>query len=92
MIENTFAKGELIGLKVKIKKCKDPLWEGISGLVVDETKNTFLIRVNNSNKRISKKIATFEFDYDNNKITINGINISFRPEDRIKKIKVKNHV
>lgn len=85
MNEKKFAKGELIGLRVTIKKCEDSRWEGISGLIINETKNTFLIRINNKDKRIAKKIATFEFDYENKKITINGLKISFRPEDRIKK-------
>ena len=85
MNDKKFAKGEFIGLHVTIKKCEDSQWEGISGLIINETKNTFLIRTNNKDKRIAKRIATFEFEYENKKITINGLKISFRPEDRIKK-------
>ena len=60
MDEKTLAREELIGLLVKIKECKDPVWIGKSGLVIDETKNTFLIEIKNEKKMITKKAATFE--------------------------------
>jgi RNase P/RNase MRP subunit p29 len=82
------ARDEIIGLPVTIKKCTDPEWKGESGIVIDETKNTFLIRVkNNEIKRIAKKIATFEFTVDEEKVIINGAKIAYRPEERIKKIR-----
>ena len=82
------AKDELIGKKVKIKECTDPNWEGKKGLIVDETKNTFLIKMNNKEKRIGKKTATFEFIYKKDKkIEIKGSNICYKPENRIKKIR-----
>ncbi len=85
MDEKTLAREELIGLHVKIKECKDPVWMGKSGLVIDETKNTFLIEIKNEKKMIAKKAATFEFDYGGKKITLDGSKIAYRPEDRIKK-------
>ena len=81
------AREELIGLKVKIKECKDKSWIGKSGLIVDETKNTFLIEVDNQKKKIAKKIATFEFEYEGEKIILDGSKITYRPEDRIKKVR-----
>ncbi len=87
MDNKTLAREELIGLNVKVKECKDPGWIGKSGHIVDETKNTFLIEIKNEKKMIAKKAATFEFDYDGNKITLNGLKIAYRPEDRIKKIR-----
>ena len=87
MDEKTLAREELIGLLVKIKECKDPVWIGKSGLVIDETKNTFLIEIKNEKKMITKKAATFEFDYGGKKITLDGSKIAYRPEDRIKKIR-----
>ena len=87
MDEKTLAREELIGLHVKIKECKDPVWIGKSGLVIDETKNTFLIEIKNEKKMIAKKAATFEFDYGGKKITLDGSKIAYRPEDRIKKIR-----
>ena len=85
MDEKTLARYEFIGLHVKIKECKDPIWVGKSGLIIDETKNTFLIETKDKKKIIAKKTATFEFDYGGKKITLDGSKIAYRPEDRIKK-------
>jgi ribonuclease P protein subunit POP4 len=87
MNEKTLARDELIGLHVKIKDCKDPSWIGKSGIIIDETKNTFLIEIDDEKKKIAKNIASFEFKYKGKNITINGSKIAFRPEDRIKKIR-----
>jgi ribonuclease P protein subunit POP4 len=85
MDKKTRVKEELIGLHVKIKECKDPSWKGKSGVIIDETKNTFLIEIENQQKMIAKNIATFEFDHSGKKITLDGSEISYRPENRIKK-------
>jgi len=87
MDKKTLARDEFIGLHVKIKDCKDPSWIGKTGLILDETKNTFLIEINKQQKKIAKNIATFEFDFEGNKIAIVGSKIAFRPEDRIKKVR-----
>jgi ribonuclease P protein subunit POP4 len=87
MDEKKFARDELIGLNVKITKCTDPKWEGKKGLVLDETKNTFLLEIKGKQKRIAKKCATFEFTYDDKKICLKGADIVYRPEDRIKKVR-----
>ena len=85
MDEKALAREELIGLHVTIKECKDSKWTGKSGVIIDETKNTFLIRIDNENKRIAKKIAKFEFEHDEKKTILNGSKIAHRSEDRIKK-------
>jgi len=86
MDEKIFARDELIGLHVKIVDCKDPSWIGKYGMIIDETKNTFLIYIDDKQKKIAKNIALFEFEINGKKITINGSKIAFRPEDRIKKV------
>lgn len=87
MDDKTFGKEEFIGLYVTIKTCKDPNWIDKSGLIIDETKNTFLIKIDGQEKMIAKKTATFEFDYNDKKITIDGSEIVYRPENRIKKVR-----
>lgn len=87
MNEKTFAKEEFIGLHVTIKECKDPSWINRSGLIIDETKNTFLIEIDGQEKMIAKKAAIFEFDLDGKKIKIDGSKIVYRPENRIKKVR-----
>ena len=85
MEKKTLAREELIGLHVTIKECKDLSWLEKSGIIVDETKNTLLLRIKNENKRIAKKIAKFEFDHKGRKIMLDGSKLVYRSEDRIKK-------
>lgn len=85
MNEKIFAKDEFIGLSVKVTQCNDPNWIGKIGIIINETKNMFLIKLNKKNKKIEKKNSQFEFEYNGNKIIINGSKIAYRPEERIKK-------
>lgn len=85
MIVNNIAKDELIGRQVKIYRCKDPKWVNISGKIIDETKNTFLLEIGNEKKRIAKEIAIFEIEYQGKKTKIEGSRLMYKPEDRIKK-------
>ena len=87
MNEKTFGKDELIGLNVRIRECKDPNWVDKSGMIIDETKNTFLLQIENERKRIAKKIAKFEFEKDGKKLLLNGSKIAYRSEDRTKKVR-----
>jgi RNase P/RNase MRP subunit p29 len=49
--KKTLAREELIGLNVTIRECKDPSWIGQSGIILDETKNTFLIKIKDQKKK-----------------------------------------
>ena len=85
MSKKKLAKDELIGLPVKVNQCKDPSWLKRTGIIIDETKNTFLIKTEKKYKRIAKNIATFEFKQNRKNIKLNGLKITYKPEDRIKK-------
>ena len=85
MNQKIFAKEEFIGLPVIIIDSKDPNWKGKSGTIINETKNMFEIKINNKNKKIGKKKNKFEFKYKQKKIILNGSQITYKPEDRIKK-------
>jgi len=87
MHEKKLGKEELIGLHVKIKDCTDPTWTGKKGIIIDETKNTFTIDINEQRRMIAKKTATFEFVIENKKIILEGSKIMYRPENRIKKVR-----
>jgi len=78
-------KNEFIGLHVTVSSCTDPTWKNQSGIIIDETKNTFLIQTQKKAKRIAKDIACFTFSFDQKNIRINGSKIRFRPEERVKK-------
>ena len=59
----------------------------ISGVVVDETKNTFTIESAGTDKMVPKMDNEFRFTYEGNGIVIRGSEILHRPEDRIKKVR-----
>lgn len=72
-------KGEFIGKRVKI------LDDGIEGKIIDETKNTIVIKKkDNSRKRVIKKDKIFKIKFKDEFIDIPGNLVNIRPEDRIK--------
>jgi ribonuclease P protein subunit POP4 len=79
-------QGELIGLKAKVVKSSNPDYVGISGSVVNETRNTLVIRHENKDKTVVKDQAVFQFTLsDGTVIEVEGTAILGRPEDRVKK-------
>ena len=78
-------KREFIGLNVEIIGSAHPSYRNVSGIVVDETKNTLTVEVDGREKMIPKPGNDFQFTFQGNKIAIKGDDIRHRPEDRIKK-------
>lgn len=76
---------ELIGLETEV--LSGGTFEGIHGTVVDETRNTMVIRTPKGEKTLPKKANEFLFTYKGEKIAIPGSEILHRPEDRIKKVR-----
>ncbi|MFX1295088.1 MAG: ribonuclease P protein component 1 [Promethearchaeota archaeon] len=76
----------IIGLNVKIIQSSNSQYLNIKGKVVDETKNTFLIKTERKETRIPKKNSVFQFQLPNNYIVeVKGDLLIGRPEQRIKK-------
>ena len=78
MVDNKFK--EFIGEQVQILEAKNKIQKGLKGVIVDETKNTFIIKTANGNKRVLKQ--DLEFLIAGKKIQ--GKKITKRLEDRIK--------
>jgi ribonuclease P protein subunit POP4 len=79
---------EYIGLEVEIADSSSPERIGISGLVVDETKNAFKIEKKNGKEVvIPKKGAKFLFRKGEKTFLVEGSKILYSPEERLKKIK-----
>jgi len=79
---------ELIGLRVKVAQALSSPYEGISGTVADETKNTLVISKGKEERRVPKRGCVFEFILpDGKKAELDGNRIAFRPYDRPKKLK-----
>ncbi len=76
---------ELIGLKAKVIKSTDGNQKGISGTVIDETKNTLVIDTEAGEKRVVKKTSSFRFYAGRMSFIVDGDEISFRPHERIEK-------
>jgi len=82
----TIIQGELIGLDAKVVKSTNPSNLSISGKIVDETRNTLVIRQNENDKVVTKETAVFQFTLPNGTIIeVEGTTIIGRPEDRVKK-------
>jgi ribonuclease P protein subunit POP4 len=79
------SKDEYIGRHVTIRDCTDPTFQHEEGVIIDETKQTFLIQTDHGMKRIAKRIATFAFQQNGDLQCVDGSTICSRPEDRIKK-------
>jgi ribonuclease P protein subunit POP4 len=77
-------KRELIGLRVRVVRSTDPGVVGLEGRVVDETKNMFVLEVHGTETRVPKGGNRFRFEAGDG-AELEGDEIRFRPEDRIKK-------
>ena len=77
---------EFIGLDTTVVKSSNPDVVGLSGKVVDETRNTLTILQDNTEKVIVKDTSVFEFVLpDKTVVEIDGKVIMGRPEDRLKR-------
>ena len=77
-------KHELIGLEVEVLHATDPSQAHVRGRVVDETRNTLVLEIRGDEKRIPKHGSRFRFDIQDG-LEVDGEEIRFRPEDRVKK-------
>lgn len=81
-----YVQDEFIGLNAKVVKSTNPNYVGIDGKVIDETRNTLVIRHENQDKVIVKNVAVFHFTTpDGTIVEVDGNVITGRPEDRVKK-------
>jgi ribonuclease P protein subunit POP4 len=76
---------ELIGLRAEVTESSNKFNVGISGKVVDETKNTLVIKTKKGEKKIQKHQAKFMFMLNEKKVVVDGSLLVARPEDRVKK-------
>lgn len=77
---------EWIGLSVTITQSPDPTLTGTTGLVTDETKNTFSIASARKTVKVAKANTVFTASLPNGEhTTVDGNKLRYRPEDRVKK-------
>mgnify|MGYP000274074016 CR=1 FL=1 len=81
-----FVRGEFIGTAVKIVDSKNPSQKGITGKVVDETRQMIIIKTDKGVKNFAKDQCIFSFQLPSGEwIRVNGKLLVARPEDRVKK-------
>ena len=76
-------RAEFIGENVTVSHHSDPSLLGISGMIIDETRETLVIQSKGIQKTVSKRPARFMFKDGE----LTGSKIAYRPQDRIKKVK-----
>ncbi|MEM2117789.1 MAG: ribonuclease P protein subunit [Candidatus Bathyarchaeia archaeon] len=77
---------EFIGNEAKVAKSTHAGYLGISGKIVDETRNTFTILHKGEKKMVIKNMAVFHFKFpDCTIVEIDGKILTGRPEDRLKR-------
>jgi ribonuclease P protein subunit POP4 len=77
---------EFIGLETTVINNSNPCVVGITGKVVDETRNTFTILQDNIEKVVAKETSVFDFVLtDGTVVEIEGKILTGRPESRLKK-------
>jgi len=79
-------RDEFIGTEGRVAESRHADYVGLSGQVLDETKNTFTIIQAGKAKNVIKEAAVFHFKFpDGTVIEIDGKLLVGRPEDRLKK-------
>lgn len=84
---------ELIGLNAEVVESRNKSENKIKGTVIDETKNTLVIKTNDGEKKIAKENAKFMFTIqDNRRVIVDGNLLLGKPETRIQKRIIKKRV
>jgi len=79
-------RDELVGTEAKVAKSKHPGYVGISGRIIDETRNTLMIMHEGKRKAVVKESAVFHFRFfDGTVVEIDGKLLVGRTQDRLKK-------
>jgi ribonuclease P protein subunit POP4 len=77
---------EFIGTQAKVFRSKHSGYLGLSGKIIDETRNTFTILNEEKTRIVLKNSAVFHFKFpDGTTLEIDGKILVGRPEDRLKK-------
>jgi ribonuclease P protein subunit POP4 len=83
---DNLVRHELIGLKLRIVSSSNKTLAGLSGKVIDETRNMLVIeKADGKEISVQKETAVFSFEVGSVWVKVDGKALVGRPEDRIKK-------
>jgi len=75
---------ELIGLDVLVVRASNPGHAGVTGRIIDETRNTLIILTGRGEKRIPKRFSVFRLRLpDGTTVDVDGSSLEPQPERRI---------
>jgi ribonuclease P protein subunit POP4 len=75
---------ELIGLDVLVVYASNPTCRGVTGQVIDETRNMLIINTGSGLKKIPKKTGVFRFTLpDGTLVDVQGSVLVMAPEKRL---------
>lgn len=79
-------RAEFIGARSKIVRSRHSDYVGLTGQLIDETRNTFTILCDDRRKTVIKESSVFDFTLvDGTTVEIAGQLLVGRPEDRLRK-------
>lgn len=82
----TIIQHEFVGLEAAVTESSNPACRNISGVVVDETRNTFMILQGGRRKTVVKNQVVLRFRLpDESVVQIDGKVLVGRPEERLKR-------
>ncbi len=82
----TITQHEFVGLEAAVTKSSNPCCNSISGVVVDETRHTFVILQGGKRKAVVKNEVFLCFTLpDGSVVQIDGKALVGRPEERLKR-------
>jgi ribonuclease P protein subunit POP4 len=85
-VNPTIAQQEFMGLDASVTRSANQDDMHIAGVVVDETRKTFVILQDRKKKRVMKNYTLFQFTFpDDTTVEIDGKVLLGRPEERLKK-------
>lgn len=80
--QELLAVSEMIGLHTKIVESTNKELVTKNGIIIDETKSMFTLKTEIGVKKFPKENSKWEFDFKNEKITLDGNQIAKKPQDR----------
>ena len=84
ILPRNILRHELIGLEVLVTGASNPALHGLSGRIIDETRNTLVIRGDHGTKRVQKAGTRFRVTLpDGVLVEIDGPALVMAPERRI---------
>ena len=74
---------EYIGKHVEVVDSNQGSMRGVNGRIIDETKNTFKL---SDGTILPKRGNVFKVKNNDHEMILKGVKLTYRPEDRIKKL------